>query len=131
MSVAVCNRAPPALRPTAVVPGWLWRTHSEGDIAPAQMQTTHLFFTLRMIWNHAMPSSMNVGRNIKRWTFGARHDGRYMRSAIVHIGAELFARSDLPAWMQRELDEMAAHLRDVSAQRFIEDARALTFAGAA
>ncbi|MCP3735655.1 hypothetical protein M9979_12300 [Sphingomonas sp. RP10(2022)] len=131
MNIVATTQTPPAFRSTAVVPGWLWRTHNEGDIAPSQMRTTHLFFTLRMIWNHSMPTSMRVGRNVKLYSFGARHDARYMRSAIVHIGAELFRRTDLPAWMKRELDEMAAHMRDVEAQHFIAEARALTFAGAA
>lgn len=124
-------QTPPAFRSAAIVPGWLWRTHNEGDIAPSQMRTTHLFFTLRMIWNHSMPTNMRVGRNIKLYSFGSRHDARYMQSAIVNIGAELFSRSDLPAWMRRELDEMAAHMRDIAPQKFIDEPRALALVGAA
>lgn len=127
MSAVVKAAQPPITFQTGIVPGWRWRTSREGDVTPASMRTTHLFYTLRMIWNHSMPTSMKVGRNVQMYRFGARHDARYMRSAIIHIGAELFGRDDLSAWMKRELDEMAAHLRKVPGKSFIEDARSVAF----
>lgn len=117
--------APPALSRTGVVPGWRWITSRGEHMPPASMATTHLFFTLRMIWNHSMPRHMHVGYNVKRWRFGIRHRPSYMRQAIVHLGAELFTRTDLPAWMQEELRQMAAWFGQVSAPCFISDARAL------
>lgn len=43
-----------------------WRT-AEGEwIAPEKMETRHLFYTLRMIWNHSVPAELRVGQNIKR-----------------------------------------------------------------
>lgn len=125
----VVKLSPPlALRPGEIIPGWLWRTNREGDISPVHMETRHLFYTLRMIWNHTMPTSMRVGKEIRLYRFGARHSRQYMREAIVQIGAELFKRDDIAPWMREELDEMAAWLRDVPAARFIGDTRALTFA---
>ena len=125
----VAKLSPPlAMRPSEIVPAWKWRTNNEGDIAPMLMETRHLFYTLRMIWNHSMPLIMTVGGEVRRYHFGPRHTREYMREAIMRIGAELFTRNDLEPWMVRQLEEMAAWLRDVPADKFISDTRALTFA---
>lgn len=116
---------PPALQATSIIPGWRWRTHGDGEVAPSSMATTHLFFTLRMIWNHGMPTHMHVGGRTRQWRFGARHNPQYMRQAIVQIGAELFTRTDLPASYRAQLDEMARWFQLVSAESFVTDARAL------
>lgn len=90
--------------------GWRWRTRNEGDVSPSSMLTRHLFYTLRMIWNHTMPAHMKVGRHVKAWTFGRRHPPEYMRQAIEQIGSELFRRDDLAPWMLAELEQMARFL---------------------
>lgn len=94
----------------ALNPAWTWRERSGTCVRPAAMETRHLFYTLRMIWNHAMPRHMTVGRNVKRWAFGPSHGPEYMREAILHIGAELLARADLAPWMLAELDQIRAWL---------------------
>lgn len=91
----------------AIVAGWKWRSRTDGDVEPAAMETRHLFYTLRMVWNHTMPGHMTVGRNVKRWSFGARHSPQYLQEAVVQIGAELLQRDDLAPWMREELEEMA------------------------
>lgn len=90
-------------------PTWTWRQQHGREIAPADMDTRHLFYTMRMIWNHSMPEAMHVGEDIKRYRFGSRHPPSYMQQAIVHIGAELFDRTDLTFAQYETLGKMAAH----------------------
>ena len=78
---------------------------------PADMDTRHLFYTLRMIWNHAMPPHM-VGRNVRRYVFGSFYTARYMREAILRVGGCLFSREDIAPWMLVELDQIRAWLAD-------------------
>jgi hypothetical protein len=63
-----------------------------------------------MIWNHAMPAHMEVGRNVRRYVFGPFYTAAYMRQAILQIGTCLFARDDLAPWMLAELEQIRAWL---------------------
>lgn len=91
--------------------GWTWRVKDgKEQLHPCNMVTRHLFFTLRMIWNHAMPAEARVGDNIQLYSFGPAYTEEYMRHAIAHIGTELLTRTDIqPAW-QKQLDKMQAWL---------------------
>lgn len=89
---------------------WMWIERGGRRVPPVHMETRHLFYTLRMIWNHAMPAHMRVGRNLKRWSFGKPHTPEYMREAVLHIGAELLGRPDIAPWMLAELDQVRAWL---------------------
>lgn len=96
---------------TALIPGWRWHTAREGLLPPAEMETRHLFNTLRMIWNNFMPPSMRVGA-VRLYRFDPRtHPRRYLGEAILQIGRELFTRPDITPGMQIQLEQMAAFLR--------------------
>jgi hypothetical protein len=73
------------------------------------METRHLFFTLRMIWNNFMPAHMRVG-NVRLYTFlDPIYTRQYFATAILQIGRELFRRTDLmPEW-KAELHEMESY----------------------
>lgn len=91
---------------------WRWRSASingGGARLPSEMATSHLFYTLRMVWNHSMP--MQVGRNSKRYCFSASYTPAYMQEAVQRLGAELATRTDLAAWQRFELEQMARYLR--------------------
>lgn len=98
--------------PTNRAPDWKWRTAREGDVAPADMVTRHLFYTLRMIWNNTMPPEAHVGNNIRYYRFSpASHPESYVKEAIAYLGRELAERDDLAAWQQRELNSMAEYFK--------------------
>lgn len=85
---------------------WRWRTREGELLAPSEMATSHLFFTLRMIWNNSMPPHMAVGR-VRRYSFDPRFYTRdYFAQAILAVGRELSGRTDLTADQQRQLSEM-------------------------
>lgn len=87
--------------------GWRWRSSNGALNAPTDMETRHLFFTLRMIWNNSQPEQARVGA-VRLYCFGPQYTVPYMRQAILHIGRELFTRPDiLPEW-RSQLEQMAA-----------------------
>lgn len=87
-----------------------WRTSGGVFIAPKNMETRHLFHTLRMIWNNSMPKHMHVGRNIKYYSFGGFYTEEYMMRSVYHIFHELTKRNDLTEEQIRELELMYSFL---------------------
>ena len=76
---------------------WRWRTSRGEFMLPSSMATEHLFYTLRMIWNHTMPPHLQVGHNIRRYKFGAFYTAEYFTNAIRSICCELSTRELKPA----------------------------------
>ena len=94
---------------------WKWRSASVnggGERTPKEMETSHLFYTLRMIWNHVMPPTKKVGGTTRRYEFGPFYTTEYMKEAVRRIGHELSRRNDLEPWMREQLDAMARHVLD-------------------
>jgi hypothetical protein len=84
---------------------WRWRTKGgESYLLPQEMATTHLFYTLRMIWNHTMPKPAQLPGG--RYEFGPHYTDAYMKQAIAQLTPELARRRDLPADLQRQLKHM-------------------------
>jgi hypothetical protein len=102
---------------TQPAPLWRWRTSLHEMLHPGEMETRHLFFTLRMIWNHSMPDDAKL-HPYKQYTFnplylseGTFYDELYMQRAIRFIGLELFSRDDIDPRFQAQLDFMKNYLR--------------------
>jgi hypothetical protein len=74
-----------------------------------EMETRHLFYTLRMIWNHSMPEEAR-SPSYKRYTFGAFYTPWYMGDAIRAIIPELQTRADLTSAWRAEIDRWEAYL---------------------
>lgn len=84
-----------------------WRDKKGVFHTPKSMETRHLFYTLRMIWNHSMLDTMRI-EPYTRYTFNSFYTPAYMKEAIQHVGTELFKRNDLlPEW-EMHLRYMAA-----------------------
>lgn len=95
------------LTSAALVPGWRWRSRDGTMHDPTQMETRHLFHTLRMIWNNWMPRHMHVGKRIQYYRFQPKfYPDSYMAEAIIHCWNELQQRDDLTRQWQHEIDEM-------------------------
>lgn len=74
-----------------------------------QMVTRHLFFTLRMIWNHPMPEEAR-SPFYNHYRFPAIYTAEYMKDAIRFICRELFTRTDLEPDWKFELMRFASYL---------------------
>ena len=90
-------------------PRFMWRSHDDTRRYVDEMETRHLFYTLRMVWNHSMPEEARSA-SYKRYSFSPFYTAEYMQDAIRYICRELSTRKNLdPAW-QVELDRFAAYL---------------------
>lgn len=85
---------------------WKWRDRQGYFHEVFDMKTSHLFFTLRMIWNHTMPEDVKL-KPYRCYNFSAYYTNKYMKEAIFNIGAELFKRTDLSQTQLAELQYMA------------------------
>lgn len=84
---------------------FLWRTRRGEFISPKNMQTSHLFFTVRMIWNHTVPEELKL-RPYNEYTFDANYSKEYMAKAAECMLKELATRTDLTEKATRELNHM-------------------------
>lgn len=97
MTPTITQPAPPA-HP------WRWRTKGGQFLPVTEMATTHLFHTLRMIWNHTMPLPAQLPGG--RFNFSAYYTEDYMKQAIAQLAPELARRNDLPSELQVQLKHM-------------------------
>lgn len=73
----------------------------------SQMNTHHLFFTIRMIWNHCAPEEHRI-EPFKRYRFGEFYSNAYMSNAVFYIHRELCSRNDLKPYYL----ECLSHISD-------------------
>jgi len=77
-----------------------WRDGNGVFHPVAGMETRHLFFTLRMIWNNTMPAMCRLPGNL--YSFGPFYTKKYMLDAVAAITAELANRTDMaPDWLSQ------------------------------
>lgn len=98
---------------TALVdPSFQWKTKNGRFLYPRDMQTSHLFYTFRMLWNNLSRPEFHVGK-VRLYTFGTyyRQPG-YFHAAILNIGHELSKRHLLQSQLQ-ELQAMKDHLEQL------------------
>lgn len=93
-----------------VIEGWRWRDKEGRFIKPSDMETGHVFNTLRMIWNHTMPASA-VTHDFIRHSFNKFYTHDYLRSAILPLTLELSKRNDMLEYQKRHLRIMINWLK--------------------
>jgi hypothetical protein len=98
-----------------------WQDRTGGMHAPERMETRHVFFTLRMIWNHSAPERLKL-KPFRRYTsFGAHYSPDYMHRAVRALIAEASRRDDLrPEWAA-ELRWMVERAAEFTTTRMIEE----------
>lgn len=75
-----------------------WRTNGGPELLPQEMDTHHLYYTLRMIWNHTVPAKHHFPC-YRRYTFDPSYTKDYLLQAIPALLEELSKRTDiLPSW---------------------------------
>lgn len=82
-----------------------WRGRGGVMHKPEEMATSHLFYTLRMIWNHKMPPQARM-IPFHEYTFGPTYTNAYFKTAIAHLYVELCKRDDLSKEAKRGLEHM-------------------------
>lgn len=85
-----------------------WRDRFGEHHDVKNMETRHLFFTLRMIWNNTMPAQYRLPGNL--YVFGKHYTKHYMVRAVRALAKELAGREDMAPEWQRQLQQMIAWL---------------------
>lgn len=85
-----------------------WVTNDGDKIHMGEMGTTHLFYSLRMVYNATCPEELRVGRNPRIWRI--RRGTAMKASGLVN---ELSRREDIPDWMVSEIAQMAAKIEEL------------------
>lgn len=72
-----------------------WRTQQNEWLLPSEMETRHLYYTLRMIYNHSMPSDVRL-YPYKQYRFDPNiYTKEYITEAIRNLSYELATRNDI------------------------------------
>jgi hypothetical protein len=99
---------------------FMWKDRNNRFHAPAQMETSYLYKTLKMIWNHSMPEEFKL-MPYKLYAFGPFYTPAYMRQAAKAFVRELEHRkSDMTFVMCRELQYMGEVLWALDHKKIIE-----------
>ena len=83
---------------------WLQANGSYIDIR--QMETSHLYFTMRLIWNNQYGKNYRWDRGPIRPFRDSRYTEGYLRDINFQMHQELLGRSDLTAHQKRQLEEL-------------------------
>lgn len=82
-----------------VAKSFMWRMQGGERIYPKNMTTHHLFYTLKMIWNHTVPEHKQIKPfkqyNIN-WSF---YTPEYLANAIRVLSAELGTRENIELYL--------------------------------
>lgn len=79
-----------------------WKPNGAPEISVNKMETRHLWFTLRMIWNHTMPEHQRF-KPYRHYSFGPKYTSEYMLEAVKEILKELAGRKDMQESWWKEL----------------------------
>jgi len=92
---------------------FLWRDRAGEFHRIDRMETRHLFFTLRMIWNNHMPRDARVG-DVRLYSFAPYYTPSYFRDAIAAILPELRGRNDIRREWMRQIEQMFAYFNNAN-----------------
>lgn len=95
----------------AISKKWQWRTSRGIYIYPREMETRHLFFSLRMIWNHTMPEEAHIPEGMRYSHFGPYYTEEYLKQAVKELSSELSKRNDMTPDWKRQLQSMIDKLK--------------------
>ena len=104
---AICTLFPEENREYIKKMGWdipvkkfQWRTKDSLEfIYPKDMDTRHLFFTIRMIWNNFCPEELQHPP-IRMYCFAPFYTREYLKEAVKQCHLELMTRTDLTEYMK-------------------------------
>ena len=86
-----------------------WRQRGGQLWLPVDMSTQHLWFTLRVLWNHAVPKDRRL-IPFRAYEFGPSYTAEYLDTAWLVLGKEILSRQAmLPAW-QKEFEQLRPYL---------------------
>lgn len=97
---------------------FVWRSHDGKQYNLSDMATPHIFYSLRMIYNHTVAPAFRVlrpGETMNFYPDVPHWDADYRREACDAFVAELDERDDLPEDLERQYADMKANARVITA----------------
>lgn len=92
---------------------FIWTTQTGEQIAVCDMETSHLFNTVRMIFNHSVPHAFRIEGGRYDLRVPAQVRAEALRSMLI----ELSSRNDLTYYHKRRLQHMASVVRDLATNK--------------
>ncbi len=81
----------------------------DGKIKIKHMGTTHLFHTIKMIWNHSVPEELKY-KPYKKYRFGKFYTKEYLLKVLPDMLHEILKRPDITQDQLNILLDMNARL---------------------
>jgi hypothetical protein len=91
---------------------FVWRSHRGHNYFPDEMATPHVFYALRMLWNHSVPAALRVtdaGGHFKRYRDIPHWNYEYRNLAMRELTDELSTRTDLERDLKDQFDDIASN----------------------
>lgn len=103
-------------------PNFIWQTQ-EGKLVRVQtMMTSHIWNSLKMIWNHRVPVQCRIIPFKHYGKIGPQHwKKKHARYAIKNLFNELMNRNDITPFVKESLKKMAKHMQSGNWNEKIED----------
>jgi hypothetical protein len=95
-------------------PNFRWvtsRLRGEHELRVTEMKTNHLYYALRMIWNHTVHTEWQLGDTFVKYTFSEGAGWPRLNAAVPELFYELVKRTDLEEEYINGLNYMAACFR--------------------
>jgi hypothetical protein len=83
----------------------IWKDRFNVNHIIEQMETRHLFYTVRMIWNHSAPKELKL-RPYQKYNFSEFYSHDYIAGCIRNMLTELLCRSDIKFSWRQEVEFM-------------------------
>jgi len=95
-----------------VDPNFRWVCMDTRVMHPCEMQTSHLFNSIKMIWNHKTPAAWRIQpyteyKGVRKW------GNKETKYAIKNLMCELMNRSDLTPGMIDAIKKMHSHFNEL------------------
>lgn len=105
---------------TEITSNFRWRTRSGDFVNIEDMDTHHLFYTVKMIWNHSVPEQYKI-KPFQQYRFPAIYTPKYIREATAAMLCELKTRDDITDYWLAQLHFMVVTSRDVLQMKLSEE----------
>lgn len=91
---------------------FVWVSHNGSRRPISEMASPHIFYSLRMIFNHSVPPAFRVlrpGETMNRYSDVPHWTPAYRQAAVNAFTRELCSRDDLEPELQAQFDDMKAN----------------------
>ncbi len=90
---------------------FMWEDGQGEFHAPAQMSTRHLFYTVKMLWNHIVPAELRLIPFKQYKLRPPRFNNEYCKTAVSELYKELMSRDDYWQYLN-QLNQMKKKLQE-------------------